>query len=804
MAAFNCYKKTSTIIWLLLLSCISVSAQNNNPDLLHKPWKAYWITAPGVSSNGYGVYHFRKNFEIASKPVSFIIHVSGDNRYKLYVNGTLASLGPARSDLFHWNYETVDIAPYLRMGKNAISSVVWNDGDLRPESQISFRTAFILQGASATEEVINTDTSWKCAKDSSYQPLSPQLVYSYYVAGPGEFVDMRQSTNNWLTIDFNDGGWNKAQPIFNGLPKGAFAYTDGWMLVPRPIPALELSTQRLSKVRSAEGISLPASFPENKTAITIPANASTTILLDQTFLTNAFPTLVFSKGKEATMVLGYAEALYINEEDNKDWRAQHQKGNRDSIEGKRFVGRKDSIISNGTASQQFTSLEWRTYRYLQLKITTRNEPLTIDDIYGTFVGYPFQLKAKFNTDDPELSKIMEVGWHTARLCAIETYMDCPYYEQLQYVGDTRIQGLISLYNSGDDRLMRNAINLIDASRMAEGLTLSRYPTASPQEIAPFSLWWIGMLHDYWMYRPDADFIKNKLPGMRQVLWFFSQYQQKDGSLRNLPYWSFTDWAEGNGWHNGIAPMGKDGSSASLDLQLLWAYQIATELESKLGMQAYATQYKAAADILKATIRKKYWDAGKHLFADVPEKDLYSQHVNALAILTGMVTGTEANGLAKKILTDTSLTPATIYFKYYVHQALIKAGLGNDYLNWLDVWHQNLKMGMTTWAEISDINNTRSDCHAWGAHPNIEFLRTVLGMDTDAPGFGKVKIEPHLGTLKSANGEMPHPNGMIKVQYRFENNKWVATIELPKNTPGYLLWKGKRYELKTGQKNVLTL
>ena len=159
-------------------------------------------------------------------------------------------------------------------------------------------------------------------------------------------------------------------------------------------------------------------------------------------------------------------------------------------------------------------------------------------------------------------------------------MDCPYYEQLQYIGDTRIQALVSLYNSGDDRLVRNAIELLDNSRMAEGITLSRYPTANAQEIPPFSLWWIGMVYDYWRYRPDTNFVKNKLAGTRQVLDFFSRFQLKDGSLVNTPYWNFTDWAEAKNWDRGVAPIGKNGNSAALDLQLLWAYQIAEQLERK--------------------------------------------------------------------------------------------------------------------------------------------------------------------------------------------------------------------------------
>ena len=130
-------------------------------------------------------------------------------------------------------------------------------------------------------------------------------------------------------------------------------------------------------------------------------------------------------------------------------------------------------------------------------------------------------------------------------------------------------------------------------------------------------------------------------------------------------------------------------------------------------------------------------------------------------------------------------------------ALTKAGLGNDYLKWLDIWKQNIEMGLTTWAEISEIDNARSDCHAWGASPNIEFFRTILGIDTDAPGFKKVKIDPHLGDLKNVNGKMPHPDGYIFAEYKLENNKWKIKIELPAKISGKLVWKGKALPLKGG-------
>lgn len=215
------------------------------------------------------------------------------------------------------------------------------------------------------------------------------------------------------------------------------------------------------------------------------------------------------------------------------------------------------------------------------------------------------------------------------------------------------------------------------------------------------------------------------------------------------------------------------------------------------MPAYASLYQEKAAQLKQTIQRKYWTPSRMMYADTEDKNTFSQHANSLAILTGMVNGTDMQHLGKIMLTDASLVQCTIYFKYYLHQALVKAGLGNDYMNWLGIWRDNIKYGLTTWTEDSNIEYTRSDCHAWGSSPNIEFYRTILGIDTDAAGYRKIKIEPHVGSLTKAGGEIPHPNGKIKVQYTQEKKSWKILIDLPGNTPGRFIWKGKERLLKPG-------
>ena len=128
---------------------IAAAAQAQTGDLSRRTWTARWISVPGAPPNEYGVYLFRRTLTLDRKPERFVIHSSGDQRYRLLVNGRGVAWGPARGDLFHWRYETVDVAPYLEAGKNVFAAVVWNFGELAPEAQVTLQTGFLLQGEAA-------------------------------------------------------------------------------------------------------------------------------------------------------------------------------------------------------------------------------------------------------------------------------------------------------------------------------------------------------------------------------------------------------------------------------------------------------------------------------------------------------------------------------------------------------------------------------------------------------------------------------------------------------------------------------
>lgn len=778
---------------LLLFFACGLAAQDINPSLLKGGWSASWITCPAVPQRDYGVYHFRKTISLEKKPSAFIVHASADNRYRLFVNGKQVSAGPARGDLYNWYFETVDIAPYLHAGNNIIAALVWNMGIYAPVAQVSNQTAFVLQGNSDAEKNINTDASWKVYHDTAYQPCSTDngaRMHSYMVIGPGDKVNGAAYPWGWETASFNDSQWQRPVRIAGPVPSG-YGSDNLWTLVPRNIPLMFEREQRILFVRRASGIEPDPAFLHGTQPLIIPANRKVSILLDQSYNTVAYPQLVTSGGKGATVKMTYAEAL-LDDKDN-------QKHNRNQVDGKHIVGNYDIFLPDGGDKRMFRPLWVRTYRYLQLDIETGEQALTLNDLYGMASGYPFEVKASFSSNDATLQQLWDVGWRTAQLCAGETYFDCPYYEQLQYEGDTRIQSLISLYVTGDDRLMRKALLDFYHSRVPEGLTQGRYPSSRLQVIPPFSLFWVSMIHDYWMHRRDDRFVNGFLQAAAGVLdWFEKKIDTQKNMLGPMPWWSFVDW--NNAFPGGTPDGAMDGYSSIITLQYVNTLQQAAELFAAFGRAAEAAHYTRLAEKLRNATYRQCFDAAKGVMANTPLKNSFSQHASIIAVITGAIPESDRKKVMQKVLYDTTLSQATFYYRFYLNRALKKAGMADLYYSQLTPWRDMITNGLTTFAENPD--PTRSDCHAWSSSPNYDFLATICGIMPGSPGFATVRIEPALGELQHAEGYMPHPSGQIHVALQRRGQQGIeGEIELPRNVTGVFVWKGKQQVLKGGTQKI---
>ena len=154
-------------------------------------WSAQWITSADGPQRDQSVLHFRKLIELAQQPAHFIVHASADNQFIFYVNQQRVGFGPSRSDLGHWRYETYDIAPFLRAGRNVLAAEVWNFGVLTPLAQISDRTGFLLHGESEAERIADTDPTWEVEEETGVQilPTPEEVRRQYYVAEPAERID---------------------------------------------------------------------------------------------------------------------------------------------------------------------------------------------------------------------------------------------------------------------------------------------------------------------------------------------------------------------------------------------------------------------------------------------------------------------------------------------------------------------------------------------------------------------------------------------------------------------------------------
>jgi hypothetical protein len=153
----------------------------------------------------------------------------------------------------------------------------------------------------------------------------------------------------------------------------------------------------------------------------------------------------------------------------------------------------------------------------------------------------------------------------------------------------------------------------------------------------------------------------------------------------------------------------------------------------------------------------------------------------------------------QILNNETLIQTTIYFKFYLFEALQKTGHADKYLSLLDSWEKMLDDGLTTFAE-GDYKD-RSDCHAWSASPLYHFLSSVGGIRSYAPGFKSVKIEPRFGPLNKLNIEIPHPNGLIKMDLSKKGKSLEGSIELPEDLKGVLIWLDKQIVLKAGLQKI---
>ncbi len=665
-----------------------------------------WCRVPGGGAE-YSL--FRRKFRL-NAAAELRILVSADSRYQLYLDGTLLGRGPVRGDLEHYHFE--QYRRRLPEGEHLLCAEVlhWRDEMLAPWSEVHYSAAFLLLGECGEVE-LSSGKEWKCLADASRSSRRWSEAWSensVIPVGPMEEYDASRSPGRWKESGYEDSSWlvpeSLARPCFPELCRAD--PPSRWKLRESGIPQMRSEKIRIASVLSGKDDSVRISS-DGVFQAALPAGRRTVLLDLGRYYTHVF--CFRGIGGRGRVRIAYGEALFKNGEKSAD---------RGPVPGGKIGGKgyADRILLAG-GETAFSPFWYRSGRYVELEFELTEGGSV--ELSFEFLAYPLNLRAEWRSpEDPVLERIFETAWHTARCCAHEHYEDCPYWEQMQYAGDTRIQALISYIGSGDGRLGRQAIRQFDESRIGGGLPMSRCPSNFRQIIPAFSLFWIMMIDDYYSFFGDAEVIREHWSGIRAVLDFFENHREESGLIGPVEGWNFSDWVPG--WPEGRSNRGEALPETLLNLLYAECCRLAESFAAVVP-GGEERGYRERRRRVLAAVNRLCYSEKDHLYTDVPGRPWFSQHGNAWAVLAGAAEGKRAAQAADGIMRDPRLSPCSLYFSFYLLELMRRLNRRADFRELLKRWESILEQGYTTFPECP-WKETRSDCHAWSAGVFYQLLK----------------------------------------------------------------------------------
>ncbi|KAF6513298.1 hypothetical protein HZS61_006623 [Fusarium oxysporum f. sp. conglutinans] len=755
-------------------------------------WIPDWVDSSKQNTAARIVTFIRK-FTLPSQPTRALLHFSADTRYKLIMNGTRVAVGPARGSPLIWYYDSLDIAPHLTQGDNEIHFVVIryfaaSRGGM-PFERTSFPGLTVVGGVESDGEFVSLDSreGWLAEEDNSILfPMGrPDDVFLHI----NEQIVPSSAKETITPVPYN------IKTLNGELPP--------WRLRSRVIPTPEKTPASVNTVRKNVG-SLDSdhwvAYLSGQHSIILAAGSSHTLEVQADVHSTAFLRWTFkaTQKSQIRMKVTYSEG-YENEP--RSYPFFRSKSDRLDATNGHIIGPYDDVTLDLPASQTvvYEPFWFRTFRVMRWEITAGAEAVELSSFDATQVNYPLAVKASWDEPgDKDAKQIWDVSIRTMRNCMFDGYSDCPFYEQLQYSGDSRSVGLFHYLLSGDDRLMRQTITNFAASVTPEGLTQSRFPSHVPQIIAGFSLYWILQICDHHLYFGDTAYARSFLPRIDGVFEFFESHIDGLGLVSGFPedVWQYVDWVTTWGATDthpdkGVPTSGRE-SNRHTYFSMLYAYVLkqAARLVRDVGRPGYADEYESrAASVVKA-IRTHCFD-GKFFTdstADIAGEEAHSQHCQVFAVLSGAATPEERPHLLKESFSDPDFSKCSYVMMFYALRAFALAGDEVYESAWGSVWDPWRKMlanNLTTWEE--DDVRQRSDCHAWGSVPVYEYCTELAGLHVIAPGSSKILFSPRLNLSRELKAKVAlgssntatvswsvQDDGRKKVELRLESPVWVIS------------------------------
>ena len=702
--------------------------------------------------DGDGAFRlFRNTFESDGSPM--VVDVSADMRYVFKLDGKRIGRGPDRGTIDNWTWRRYELP--LAPGRHVLEAVV-RHGGTPPLAQVTWRPGFILAAQAPYDEVLTTGKGvWKVASVG-------QVDFGGETGGAfGLGLPEVVTGNSPEFVSPDDEAFSPPEVVRPPTPPNGYCHRlPGWKLSKTTLPA------------QLERVFIPSDF----SPFTVPAHAADERAFDLGGYFCAYPELTVTGGDGAVLTLAWAEDK--------------------SRLGSAFA---DTFLPTG-GTNRFSTSWFRAGRFCRLSVKTGDAPLVVTGFTLGETRYPLEVNGSFAGDDPSLGAVAEICRRTIELCSHETTFDCPYYEQLQYLGDSRVQFLAHAALTSDDRLEKRAIELFESSLGADGMMAMNCPVGGPASVsATYTMFYPLMLDDCVRWREGRDWARRRLPSMARVMEGLAVLENGEGLLENLPGWNFIDWTD---WGDdaprfGAEPSGLNIASGKLssieNLLYVLALRAAADVQSAVGDAALAEIYRRRAERAGRAIVARFWDEPRGLVADDPAHRSFSEHAAALSILADILDDAKRVRTIRALRNDRSLVRASVYFSHYLFSAYFKADMADVFLRRLDLWRDYVKGGHVTTLESPP--PSRSECHGWGAHPVFHFASGLAGVTPDAPFFARVRIAPQPGGLGRIAGRVPHPKGTVEVELTFTDGHARGRIRLPEAVEGVFVWRGRERPIK---------
>lgn len=761
----------------------------------------------------------RRVFQLKRVPSRACARVTADAQYKLWVNGEYVCRGPARGFQSSWPVDTVNLAPYLRKGKNVIAALVHNPG-VSTFQYIHEGQAGLFFDCELPGENLASGPEWRVRRAPAF--LRPLTRLSLQL-GPQEHFDARPDEPGWLLPAYDDRAWKKPACRNKGcMPWDGFEERGIPMLREENLPFVSI----LSRASGKSG----AGYESSRDLVTVFgkekktwARADLRVLRTRQALSFTVPKSGKDRYTALCLDFGHETAGAVRLE----------------ISGARGVEIVDALVTEsvtglvpdfvditdgcyvamggrlfprrGATSHEF--FQYWGFRFLVLIVRNNVSPLRISASVNT-VAYPLNVTGSFSSSDQTLNAVHAVSVRTQRLCMFDAYVDCPWREQAQWWGDARVQARNTFYLSADARLFRRGIRQIGTQQLDNGLTYGHAPTYGHNCVLPdFTLTWIATHWDYYWQTGDLSLFREMRGQVLKALGYFERATAQNGLIGyDDRYWLFLDWAE----------LFKEGYPALYNFYYVMALQAASALFLLTGEKKMAAVLKKREQALRRAILKHLYDPRKKEFLaglDWKGRPVRGEraHAYALAVLVDLVKKDNDYFVREKLLPLTRLpfAPASgkglsgssfpsPFFINYVFQALKKGGENEAVVDCIrKFWGKWVREGFTAAPEVwYESRGGTSLCHAWSAHPIVHLADVLLGVRQLSAGWKEVEIAPCFCGVRSVRGLVATPLGVIKVFRQTMGRKAEFTLAVPQGMKALVRLPGQAPREVTGTMNAV--